>query len=45
MRAMIQSLAALVTALSTKNLNVGGGRGRNGGAGGNGTTQTPGTHK
>ena len=44
---MIQSLAASVTALFTKNLSGGGGGGkrRNGGGGGNGTIQTPGTHK
>ena len=48
MRAMIQSLAASVTALSTKTLSIGNGggdKGRNGGGGGNGATQTPGTHK
>ena len=48
MRAMIQSLAASVTALSTKTLskgNSGSGKGSNGGGGGNGSTQTPGTQK
>ena len=48
MRAMIQSLAASVTTLSTKNLskdNSSSGKGRNGGGGGNVATQTPGTHK
>ena len=48
MRAVIQSLAASVTALSTKTLsngNGGGGKGCNGGGGGNGATQTPVTHK
>ena len=41
MRAIIQSLAASVTYLSTKTLsndNVGGGKVRNGGGGGNSTT-------
>ena len=46
---MIQSLAALVTSLSTKTLSYGdgdgGGKGRNGGGDENGTTQTLGTHK
>ena len=48
MRAMIQSLAALVTALYTKIFSNGGsgvGKGCYGGGGGNGTNQTPGTHK
>ena len=48
MRAMNQILAASVTALSSKTPSKGsicGGKGRNGGGGGNSATQTPDTHK